>query len=214
MITPVQDSSAIASRVLDAMPFAVIGLSRRDTVSFVNPAAETLLQRSAPLLRGRPLTDLLPPDAPLSALYGALAVKGLFGVLMILPVAALTWRALGDAHFVKGYQTKNVMRQMTVSLASAVAAVALQNGHLAQYSELAGRISPGNPAAMQWLEQTQHRFEQLGYTAGQAHGAAIGQLSALVERQAVFIACQHLYHWIAAIAMAAAVIVMVQKRLK
>jgi len=156
----------------------------------------------------------LPPDAPLSALYGALAVKGLFGVLMILPVAALTWRALGDAHFVKGYQTKNVMRQMTVSLASAVAAVALQNGHLAQYSELAGRISPGNPAAMQWLEQTQHRFEQLGYTAGQAHGAAIGQLSALVERQAVFIACQHLYHWIAAIAMAAAVIVMVQKRLK
>lgn len=65
MITTVPDSSAVASRVLDAMPFAVIGLSRRDTVNFVNPAAETLLQRSAPLLRGRPLTDLLPPDAPL-----------------------------------------------------------------------------------------------------------------------------------------------------
>ena len=54
-----------AARVLDAMPFAVIGLTRRDTVAFVNPAAETLLQRSAPLLRGRPLTDLLPEDAPL-----------------------------------------------------------------------------------------------------------------------------------------------------
>lgn len=65
MITTVPDASSAASRVLDAMPFAVIGLSRRDTVSFVNPAAETLLQRSAPLLRGRPLTDLLPPDAPL-----------------------------------------------------------------------------------------------------------------------------------------------------
>jgi two-component system nitrogen regulation sensor histidine kinase GlnL len=65
MITTVQDSSAIASRVLDAMPFAVIGLSRRDQVTFVNPSAETLLGRSAPLLRGRPLTDLLPEDAPL-----------------------------------------------------------------------------------------------------------------------------------------------------
>ncbi len=61
----VQDPSSIAVRVLDAMPFAVVGLTRRDTVSFVNPAAETLLQRSAPLLRGRPLTDLLPADAPL-----------------------------------------------------------------------------------------------------------------------------------------------------
>ncbi|WP_460479062.1 MFS transporter [Comamonas humi] len=156
----------------------------------------------------------LPPDAPITALYGALAVKGLFGVLMILPVAALTWRALGDQHFAKGYQTKNVMRQMTVSLASAVAAVALQNGHLAQYSSLAGRISPANPAAVQWLDQAQHRFEQLGYSAGQAHGAALAQLSAQVDRQAVFIACQHLYQGVAAIAVAAAVIVMVQKRLK
>lgn len=65
MISAVQDSSVIATRVLDAMPFAVVGLTRRDMVAFVNPAAETLLQRSAPLLRGRPLTDLLPEDAPL-----------------------------------------------------------------------------------------------------------------------------------------------------
>ncbi|MFT3724616.1 MAG: ATP-binding protein [Hyphomonadaceae bacterium] len=65
MIGAVQDASAIAARVLDAMPLAVVGLTRRDTVAFVNPAAETLLQRSAPLLRGRPLTEILPEDAPL-----------------------------------------------------------------------------------------------------------------------------------------------------
>lgn len=65
MITSAQDGSALALRVLDAMPFAVVGLTRRDTVSFVNPAAETLLQRSAPLVRGRPLSDLLPEDSPL-----------------------------------------------------------------------------------------------------------------------------------------------------
>ena len=65
MITSTQDGAGLALRVLDAMPFAVVGLTRRDAVSFVNPAAETLLQRSAPLVRGRPLTDLLPEDAPL-----------------------------------------------------------------------------------------------------------------------------------------------------
>ncbi|HOZ26461.1 MAG TPA: ATP-binding protein [Hyphomonadaceae bacterium] len=76
MITSVQDPTSIAARVLDAMPFAVIGLSRRDTVSFVNPAAETLLQRSAPLLRGRPLTDLLPEDAPLLDFIGRARREG------------------------------------------------------------------------------------------------------------------------------------------
>jgi two-component system, NtrC family, nitrogen regulation sensor histidine kinase GlnL len=65
VITAVQDPSAIAGRILDAMSFGVIGLSRRETVTFVNPAAEALLARSAPLLRGRPLTDVLPEDSPL-----------------------------------------------------------------------------------------------------------------------------------------------------
>jgi two-component system, NtrC family, nitrogen regulation sensor histidine kinase GlnL len=76
MITAVQDPSAIAGRILDAMPFAVIGLTRRDTVSFVNPAAETLLARSAPLLRGRPLTDILPEDAPLLDFIGRARREG------------------------------------------------------------------------------------------------------------------------------------------
>src|SRR5262245_63393469 len=76
MISTVQDPLAIAARVLDAMPFAVIGLSRRDTVTFVNPAAETLLARSAPLLRGRPLTDILPEDAPLLDFIGRARREG------------------------------------------------------------------------------------------------------------------------------------------
>jgi two-component system nitrogen regulation sensor histidine kinase GlnL len=65
MITATQDGSSQALRVLDAMPFAVIGLSRREHVTLVNPAAETLLQRSSALVRGRPLTELLPEDSPL-----------------------------------------------------------------------------------------------------------------------------------------------------
>ncbi len=119
----------------------------------------------------------LPPDAPIAALYGPLAIKGLFGVLMILPVSALTWRALGDTHFAKGYQAKNVMRQMMISLASAVAAVALQNGRTAQHEQL---------------------------PAGSGH----------LDMQAVFLAGQHLYLWIAAMAVAAAVVVAAQKQLR
>ena len=156
----------------------------------------------------------LPPDAPLSALYGVLAVKGLFGVLMILPVASLTWRALGDSRLAKGYQAKNVMRQMMVSLASATGAVALENGRVAQYKELASRINPSNPTAVQWIDTLQQHFEHLGMAAPQAHEAAMSQLSALVSTQAVFMAGQHLYRVIAVIAALAAVAVAVQRKLR
>jgi two-component system nitrogen regulation sensor histidine kinase GlnL len=65
MIQTLQDQGTAALKVLDAMPFAVMAVSRRDVVTFINPACETLLARSAPLLRGRPLTDVLAEDAPL-----------------------------------------------------------------------------------------------------------------------------------------------------
>lgn len=65
MIATTADNGATALRILDAVPFAVIGVSKRDAVTYVNPAAENLLARSAPLLRGRPLTDVLAADAPL-----------------------------------------------------------------------------------------------------------------------------------------------------
>lgn len=88
-------------------------------------------------------------DAPLAALLPPLAVRGLFGVLMVLPVASLTWKALGDTHFAKGYQAKNVMRQMMVSLASAVAAVSLQNARTAEFSTLAAELGEAGGAAME-----------------------------------------------------------------
>ena len=91
----------------------------------------------------------LPADSPLTALLPPLAVRGLFGVLMVLPVASLTWKALGDTHFAKGYQTKNVMRQMMVSLASAVAAVSLQNVRLAEFGALAPDVGGAGGAAME-----------------------------------------------------------------
>jgi len=76
MITAAQDGSGLALKMLDALPYAVIGLSRRDIVTFLNPAAETLLQRSAPLVRGRPLTDLLPEDSALMDFIGRARREG------------------------------------------------------------------------------------------------------------------------------------------
>ena len=156
----------------------------------------------------------VPPDAPISALYGALVIKGFFGVLMVLPVAALTFRALEARHFAKGYQSKNIMRQMMASFASAVAAVALQDSRFVQHSDLIERVTPSNQAAMSWLASMQAHFEQLGYSASQAHTAALAELGAIVDHQALFMACQSLYQWLAAVAAVAAVVVMAQRHLR
>ncbi|MEZ5939148.1 MAG: ATP-binding protein [Hyphomonadaceae bacterium] len=59
-----REDSALTARVLDAIPTAIICLSQRDIVTLANPAAETLFGRSAPLLCGRPLTDVIAPDCP------------------------------------------------------------------------------------------------------------------------------------------------------
>ncbi|MPN24913.1 hypothetical protein SDC9_172318 [bioreactor metagenome] len=133
---------------------------------------------------------------------------------MVLPVATLTFRALDARHFAKGYQSKNIMRQMMASLASAVAAVALQDSRFVQHTHLVERVTPSNTAALSWLDTMQAHFEHLGYTATQAHGAALAELSALVDQQALFMACQSLYQWLAAAAAVAAVVVMAQRHLR
>jgi two-component system nitrogen regulation sensor histidine kinase GlnL len=75
MITALAETGA-ASRMLDAMPFAVIGLSRRDAVTYLNPAAENLLGRSAPLLLGRMMSEILTPDASLIDYIGQARRQG------------------------------------------------------------------------------------------------------------------------------------------
>lgn len=73
----------------------------------------------------------LPADAGAGLLLPGLLCKGLFSVLLMLPVAGLTFRELGDERFAHGYQGKNLMRQIATSFASAVAAVLLHNRQLA-----------------------------------------------------------------------------------
>lgn len=75
MMTAITETST-ASRMLDAMPFAVIGLSRRDAVTYVNPAAENLLGRSAPLLLGRMMNEILSSDASLIDYIGQARKQG------------------------------------------------------------------------------------------------------------------------------------------
>ncbi|BAL27246.1 MFS transporter [Azoarcus sp. KH32C] len=126
----------------------------------------------------------LPPDAPAIALLPALAAKGMFGVLLVIPVAGLTYKELAEEHFGHAYQSKNLLRQLAVSLGQAVAAIMVQ------------RV-------------TAIEAEPLRRTVGAGKA-----LTELVDHQALFLACEDLFRLLAMLALGSALIVFWQRRLR
>lgn len=70
LFAPMTARSALEGALLDYLPSAVISLDGRGEVTFVNPAAEQLLQLSANQLLGRLLDSALAPHSPLMASVG------------------------------------------------------------------------------------------------------------------------------------------------
>lgn len=154
-----------------------------------------------------------PAGVSVGALLPALLLKGVFGVLLVLPVAGLTFRELGDHGFAHGYQGKNLMRQMASSGASAVAAVMLQNRQFALHDELLVGLNPDRPGVSHWMTSMAGALQARGFSPEQAHLGALAQLSALLDNQALLLACEDLYRLLAAMALLAALLVAWQRRL-
>ncbi|SFM45491.1 MFS transporter [Variovorax sp. OV329] len=191
-------------------------------------AAWAYIKRGARLPRKKPLMaagalalavaawmlSSMPPEAPAGALLFALAAKGVFGALLVLPVAGLTFRDLGDERFAHGYQSKNLMRQVAGTFASALAAITLQDRQFANASQIASHIDTSSPQASNWLDGLQASLTAQGLSSGEAHHAAMASLSRLVDQQALLMSCGDLYRLLAALALGAAVVILVQRRLK
>jgi DHA2 family multidrug resistance protein len=159
------------------------------------------------------LFAVLPADAPVSALWAGVLLKGM-GVFLILPVAGLTFRSLPEDHFAHGYQSKNLMRQLAGSFATAVAAIAMQDRQFALAGDLSARLNTANPWSVQWLDSVQAGFTAHGMASGQAHVAALATLARVVDQQALLMACEDLYRGLGVLALFTLVAVLVQRQLK
>jgi MFS family permease len=156
----------------------------------------------------------MPAGASASALLPGLFAKGMFGVMMIIPVAGLTFSALEREDFVHGYRGKNLVRQIGSSFASALGAVLMQNRQFALHTRMSNAIGQRPEITEQWLGGAQASMTAQGMDAGHAHLAAVARLAGIVEQQATLIACEDLYRLLAAVALCAVVLVVVQKRLR
>jgi len=93
----------------------------------------------------------------LPVFVAAVATKGVFGSLFVLPLAGLTFRELGDEHFGPGYQLKNLLRHLMISVGMALAAWGLAPG-------TAGSVSSVGPAGL--AQACTHVFVALGLACG------------------------------------------------
>lgn len=155
----------------------------------------------------------MPPDVTPADLLPCLATKGLFAVLFVIPVAGLTYRNLNDKTFAHGYQSKNLMRQVSGSLAPALGAILLQNRQFSVHTSLVDSTGNRPGITMGWLDQTQAALVSHGMDAGSAARTAMAQLTGILDRQAVLIASEDLYRLIMVVAIAGACIVLAQRRL-
>jgi len=156
----------------------------------------------------------MPANAALENLIPGLVAKGIFGALLVMPVAGLTFRDLSDQSFAHGYQGKNLMRQIATSAASALAAVALQSRYYALQEKMTGQLDPARADVAQWADHAGGWFAAQGLAPGQAHSAALATLQQIVNTQAMLLACEDMYRWIAAAAVLAAVVIVAQRRLR
>jgi len=63
-----------------------------------------------------------PGNAGAGYLLPGVLAKGMFGALLVLPLAGFTFRELADDHFGSAYQNKNLIRQLAIALGTAVSA--------------------------------------------------------------------------------------------
>jgi hypothetical protein len=98
----------------------------------------------------------LPAGAPPFALWPGIIAKGWFGVLMVLPVAGLSFRELGEDRFAQAYQAKNLMRQIAISMSTAVATVLVHTRAESIQAGLGG--PPGHVGADATLAAAQQSY--------------------------------------------------------
>ena len=93
----------------------------------------------------------------------------------------------------------NVVRQVFGSVGIAVAATELTSGIQRYHAMLAERLSPGNPAAMTWLQGLTHAMQAQGHDLYTAKQLALRMLDGIVTQQAYVLSINRVFFLVAAL---------------
>lgn len=129
----------------------------------------------------------MPPDVSESWLIAPLLLRGLLLLFIVLPVANVTFSIFAIEEFTHGYRLKNIVKQLTLSFATASVIILEQHRLAVHQTQLAEFVNPFNPLFQSTYATLTHAFEALGRPPDEAHGLALAQISHMVVQQASFL---------------------------
>lgn len=131
----------------------------------------------------------------------------------MLPVANLTFRIFAIEEFTHGYRLKNVVRQLTISFATATIIIVEQHRLALHETRLAEFVNPLNPIFQNTYATLTHAFEALGRSPGEAHGLALVQMSRMVAQQASFLSSLDGFYFLIGVAVCGGIFAAWQKQI-
>ncbi|SIT46017.1 Major facilitator superfamily (MFS) multidrug efflux pump [Paraburkholderia ribeironis] len=153
------------------------------------------------------------PGVGEAALIVPLLLRGLLLLFIVLPVANLTFRIFPIEEFAHGYRLKNIVRQLTISFATASVIIVEQHRQALHQTRLAEFVNPYNPVFQNSLATLTHGFVAAGRTASDAHSLAIVEISRTVAQQASFLASLDGFYFLIGIAICGGLFAAWQKQI-
>lgn len=153
------------------------------------------------------------PDVGEAALVVPLLLRGLLLLFIVLPVANLTFRIFAVEEFTHGYRLKNIVRQLTISFATASVIIVEQHRLALHQSRLAESVNPYNPVFQNTLATLTGGFAAAGHAAGEAHALAIASISRSVAQQASFLASLDGFYFLIGVAICGGLFAAWQKQI-
>ncbi|MFP3602149.1 MFS transporter [Paraburkholderia sp. SIMBA_053] len=153
------------------------------------------------------------PSVGEPALLGPLLLRGLLLLFIVLPVANLTFRIFAIEEFTHGYRLKNIVRQLTISFATASVIIVEQHRQAIHQARLAEFVNPYNPLFQDSLATLTRTLSAAGRSPSDAHSLALVEISRSVVRQASFLTSLDGFYFLIGIAICGGIFAAWQKQI-
>jgi MFS family permease len=159
------------------------------------------------------LMTRMSPGVAQSDLILPMLLRGLLLLFIVLPVANLTFRIFEIEEFTHGYRLKNIVRQLTLSFATAAVIIVEQHRQALHQSRLAEAVNPYNPEFQHAANALANGFAAAGHSAVDAHALAIATIARAVAQQASFLASLDGFYFLTGVAICGGVFALWQKQI-
>lgn len=156
----------------------------------------------------------LSPQAPIQSLYLPMILKGVFIVCVALPVGGLTFQELATEHFAHGYQTKNILRQLSQTFAISFSVMMIQRRTEFHVSLHKQAISDTQLAYNESFTRLAEMFQAQGYSAQDSQLAALSRIWQLFLTQMQMLAYQDVYRMMFIVCLLFLGFVLLQRKLR